>query len=81
MQLKINITDNQQAMMVSMIRDGYAESIEEAVERSISAMEKQHEEKIEAIRAALVEGEESGIIKDFSFKDFRKELDDELGLV
>lgn len=65
----ILLDDDSEAFIDRQIAEGHFSNPDEVVAASLRLL-MDHEEGIEAIRAALIEGEESGIAEDFDFEDF-----------
>jgi antitoxin ParD1/3/4 len=67
------IGDHFQQFMTKEIRSGRYKSVSEIVRAGLRLLETE-EQKLEALRNALVEGENSGIIENFTPKKHLKEL-------
>lgn len=65
----ILLDDDSEAFIGKQIADGHFNSPTEVIEAGLRLL-KDHDEEIEAIRAALIEGEESGEPVPFDFDAF-----------
>ncbi|CAN5312492.1 type II toxin-antitoxin system ParD family antitoxin [soil metagenome] len=65
----VSLSDHFQTFIEGQIRDGRYGSASEVVRAGLRLLEHQ-EARMAALRAALIEGEESGFIEDFDFDAF-----------
>jgi antitoxin ParD1/3/4 len=72
----VSLSDHFQGFVDAQIADGRYDSASEVVRAGLTLLES-HETKLAALRAALIEGEQSGVIKDFDFDAFLAELNAE----
>ncbi len=70
-QVLITLSDQAAAFVDSQIATGIFASPEDVVRAGVHLL--QHEAKVKALRAALDEGEASGLITDFDFDTFLAE--------
>ncbi len=65
----VTLTPHFEAFIAEQIASGEYGSASEVIREGLRLVE-ERKKKINALRAALIEGEESGIAEDFSFDDF-----------
>lgn len=65
----IRLDDDFEAFIGQQIADGNFNNPTEVIEAGLRLL-KEHDKELEAIRAALIEGEESGIAEEFDFEAF-----------
>jgi antitoxin ParD1/3/4 len=73
----ILLDDDSEAFIGQQIAEGHFASPSEVVEAGLRLL-RDHDQELEAIRAALIEGEESGIARDFDPDAFLKRMHDKL---
>jgi antitoxin ParD1/3/4 len=69
----IRLDDDSEAFIGKQIADGNFSSPTEVIVAGLRLL-RDHDEELEAIRAALIEGEESGIAEDFNSELFLKQM-------
>jgi antitoxin ParD1/3/4 len=69
----ILLDDDSKAFIGKQIAEGHFSSPTEMIEAGLRLL-KDHDDEIEAIRAALIESEESGIAEDFDSELFLKQM-------
>lgn len=69
----VTLSEHFQKFIESKIAEGRYGSASDVMRAGLRLLE-QEEAKLEALRAALIEGEESGIAENFDFAKFRAEL-------
>jgi len=65
MEKQIILGAKAEQILKRLLAEGKVKSANEAIETGLSLLE-QHEDKIAALREALIEGEQSGIAEDYS---------------
>ncbi|WP_066730195.1 type II toxin-antitoxin system ParD family antitoxin [Caulobacter sp. CCH9-E1] len=68
----VSLGDHLQAFIDSQVADGRYGSASEVIRAGLRLLE-DNEAKLKVLRAALIEGEESGFIEDFDFDAFIEE--------
>lgn len=69
----VTLGDHFQAFIDSQVADGRYGSASEVIRAGLRLLE-DNEAKLKALRAALIEGEESGFIEDFDFDAYIAEM-------
>ena len=67
----VRLDDHFQTFIAAQLREGRYRSINEVVRAGLELLE--HQVRLKALRAALIEGEQSGFTEDFDFDSFIKE--------
>jgi len=73
----VNLTDEIDGFVASMVQSGRYENASEVVRAGLRALEREeqtHEAKIAALRAAIEQGDASGIAEPGAFKRVRERL-------
>jgi len=65
----IALDDDLSAFVEGQVGQGHYQSASDVVAAALRLLE-EHEQKVERLRAALIEGEESGIAEEFDFDAF-----------
>jgi antitoxin ParD1/3/4 len=71
--VSIDLNDQLGAFVEAQIAEGRYDSPSEVLRASLKLLE-ERETRLSALRAALIEGEESGIAEGFDFDDFIAEM-------
>ena len=74
----ITLGDHFESFIGSRVADGRYGSASEVVPAGLRLLE-EHEARLDAIRAALIEGENSGPPEPFDFEEFLKEMREKYG--
>mgnify|MGYP001413297338 CR=1 FL=1 len=74
----ITLGDHFESFIGSRVADGRYGSASEVVRAGLRLLE-EHEARLDAIRAALIEGENSGPPEPFDFEEFLKEMREKYG--
>lgn len=69
----ILLDDESEAFIGRQIADGHFNNLTEVIEAELQLL-REHDEEIEAIRAALIEGEESEIAEKFDSEQFLQKM-------
>lgn len=75
----ISLTEHFEGFIASQIATGRYSNASEVVRASLRLLE-EHEQKVEALRAALIEAEESGDAGSLDFDEIRQEARKRAGL-
>jgi antitoxin ParD1/3/4 len=65
----VTLGDQSTAFVERQIAEGHYQTESDVVQAGLTLLE-EREAKLEALRQALIEGEESGIAEDFDFEEF-----------
>lgn len=71
----VTIGPHYEEFIQAKITSGRYNNVSEVIRAGLRRLE-EDEERLTAIRSALIEGEESGIVQDFNPEDFLKKLND-----
>ncbi|MEM1134182.1 MAG: type II toxin-antitoxin system ParD family antitoxin [Pseudomonadota bacterium] len=69
----IILDDHFEGFIKGKVKEGRYKSASEVIRAGLRLLEQQeqeHQVKVDALRAALIEGEQSGIVTDFDWDDF-----------
>jgi antitoxin ParD1/3/4 len=69
----ITLEDRSAAFVERQVAEGRYPSARDVVQAGLSLLE-EREAKLEALRQALIDGEESGFIEDFNIEEFLDEM-------
>lgn len=72
----VSLGDHFEAFVDERVKAGRYASASDAVRAGLRLLE-QEETRLEALRAALIKGEESGIAEDYDIEAIQRELDSE----
>jgi antitoxin ParD1/3/4 len=72
----VSLGDHFEAFVDERVKAGRYASASDAVRAGLRLLE-QEETRLEALRAALIKGEESGIAEDYNIEAIQRELDSE----
>jgi antitoxin ParD1/3/4 len=76
--MHVSLTPRLEALIREKVESGLYGNASEVVREALRMMElrdRDHQRKVDDLRAALIEGEESGFVEDFDMSAFMADLD------